>query len=91
MLLAGLSYYILEKVIVAAQGKHSVLARAVAKDIKEKLSIGLYAAAIPLAFYDHRLSGAIYLLVALMWLVPDKRIEKMLKSYVLLLCRFHLI
>ena len=75
MLLAGFAYFILTRVLVAHQGKDSALARAVGHDIKGKLSLLLYAAAIPLAFLDPRVACALYVLVALMWLVPDRRIE----------------
>ena len=57
---------------------HSTLARAVGRDIKGKLSLLLYAAGIGLAFVDTRIAGATYLLVALLWLIPDRRIERVL-------------
>jgi len=80
MLLAGIAYFILQKMIVAQEGPNSKLAAAVGKDAKGKLSLALYAAAIPLAFVNQWISEAIYVLVALMWLTPDKRIESMLSE-----------
>jgi uncharacterized membrane protein len=75
LLLAGVAYFILEKAIIAAQGPASRLRAAVGRDTKAKLSVVLYAAAIPLAFVNQIVSDAIYASVALMWLVPDRRIE----------------
>ena len=78
MLCAGIAYYILQTTIVRAQGPGSKLARAIGADRKGKLSPVLYAAAIPLAFVNETLSDAIYIAVALIWLVPDRRIERRL-------------
>jgi uncharacterized membrane protein len=78
LLMPAIAYYILEKAIVHQQGKHSVLASALGSDVKGKISPLLYAAAVALAFVDAWLSIAIYALVAVMWLVPDRRIEKVL-------------
>jgi uncharacterized membrane protein len=78
MLCAGIAYYILQTMIVRAQGPGSKLARAIGADRKGKLSPVLYAAAIPLAFVNETLSDAIYIAVALIWLVPDRRIERRL-------------
>ena len=78
MLCAGIAYYILQTAIVNAQGPGSKLARAIGADRKGKLSPVLYAAAIPLAFVNEMLSDAIYIAVALIWLVPDRRIERRL-------------
>ncbi|MGE5516072.1 MAG: TMEM175 family protein [Bacteroidota bacterium] len=80
LLMAALAYWLLERSIIADQGKQSLLAAAVGRDIKGKLSPVLYAAAIPAAFADPRLSQALYVLVALMWLVPDRRIARALQS-----------
>ena len=76
--MAGVAYWILTRTIISVEGKHSLLAKAVGKDRKGKLSILLYAVAIPMAFYNHWTSQALYVVVALMWLVPDQRIEKVL-------------
>jgi TMEM175 potassium channel family protein len=75
LLMAGFAYYILTTTILALLGPHSTLAQAVGKDVKGKVSVLLYAAAIPLAFVERWLADAIYVLVALVWLVPDRRIE----------------
>ncbi len=80
LLAAGVSYYILQLAIIAAQGAESALAKAVGRDLKGKLSQLLYLAAIPLAFVNEWISDAIYIGVALMWLVPDRRIEAQLKE-----------
>ena len=75
LLLAGIAYVILQSTIIAHQGPNSRLAAAVGKDLKGKLSALLYAIAIPMAFVQQMISGAIYIIVALMWLIPDRRIE----------------
>jgi len=76
MLLAGLAYYILQQTIIRSQGSASVLARAVGRDWKGKASPLLYLASIPLAFMNRGISYAIFIGIALMWLVPDRRIER---------------
>ena len=63
--------------IIRTQGSEGVLARAIGHDLKGKVSPVLYLAGTLLAFVDARIAWAIYLLVALMWLIPDRRIEKM--------------
>jgi len=78
LLAAGVSYYILQLTIIAAQGANSPLAEAVGRDFKGKVSPILYVVAIPLAFVNEWISDAIYIGVALMWLVPDPRIESRL-------------
>ena len=80
LLMPAIAYYLLQKAIVHQQGRHSVLASALGSDFKGKLSPLLYAAAIALAFVDAWLSIAIYVLVAVIWLVPDRRIEKVLRE-----------
>jgi uncharacterized membrane protein len=80
LLLSGVAYLILQRAIVSEQGPGSRLAAAVGQDVKGKLSAGLYAAAVPLAFVHQRIADAIYVLVALMWLIPDRRIESQLRS-----------
>ena len=76
LMFAGVAYYILEQVIIRSQGPNSRLREAVGNDAKGKISVLLYLAAIPLAFVHQLLSDAIYVLVALMWLIPDRRIEQ---------------
>jgi len=78
LLMAAIAYYILQSRIIATQGRDSVLARAVGSDWKGKLSPVLYVLAILIAFGSHWASKAIYVLVALTWLVPDQRIERAL-------------
>jgi uncharacterized membrane protein len=78
LLMAGMAYWILERALIACEGEESALGRAVGKDEKGKLSVVLYAAAIPLAFWNRWVAQAVYVLVALIWLVPDRRIEKTL-------------
>src|SRR5438105_1786399 len=76
MLCAAIAYYILQTTIIRAQGPGSKLARAVGRDRKGKLSPVMYAAAIPLAFVNESIADAIYIGVALIWLIPDRRIER---------------
>ena len=75
LLMAGVAYYILEQTIIRSQGEGSRLEAAVGTDRKGIASLVLYAIAIPLAFVNQLLSDSIYALVALMWLIPDRRIE----------------
>src|SRR4030095_8925584 len=75
LLFAGIAYLILQKAILAHQGPNSKLRAALANDVKGPLSALLYTLAIPLAFVRPWSADAIYVSVALMWLVPDKRIE----------------
>ena len=75
LLFAGIAYIILQRTIVAYQGAGSKLAEAIGRDVKGKISIVAYATAIPLAFVSQWISDAIYVAVALMWIVPDRRIE----------------
>jgi uncharacterized membrane protein len=75
LLMAGAAYTILQRAIIAAQGPGSRLAAALGGDLKGKLSLGAYALAVALAFVNQWLSDGLYVFVALMWLVPDRRIE----------------
>jgi uncharacterized membrane protein len=75
LLMAAIAYYILKTTIIAAQGEGSTLAEAMGSDFKGKISPALYAVAIPLAFVNRWIAFAIYVAVALIWLVPDRRIE----------------
>jgi uncharacterized membrane protein len=79
LLLAGVAYLILQTAIIAHQGPKSKLALAVGRDLKGKLSAVLYAVAIPLAFLHPWAAAGIYVFVALIWLVPDRRIEATLE------------
>ena len=78
MAMAGVAYFILQQVIIRAQGPNSLLRHAVGRDWKGNLSNVLNLGAIPLAFWRPWASLAIYVLVALIWLVPDQRIERSL-------------
>jgi len=78
LLLAGCAYFVLARTLVAHHGAGSTLSKAIGSDVKGKVSVGLYAAAIPLAFVATWIALAIYVVVALIWLVPDRRIEKRL-------------
>jgi uncharacterized membrane protein len=78
LLMAAVAYYILQRAIIASQGRSSLLAVAVGKDFKGKISPVLYLIAIPLAFVSVWISIGLYVFVALMWLVPDRRIERVL-------------
>jgi uncharacterized membrane protein len=75
-LCAAIAYTILVRTILASEGPQSKLASAIGGDFKGNLSIALYAAAIPLAFVHEVIADALYVTVALIWLVPDRRIER---------------
>ena len=76
MLLAAIAYYIMQSLIIADQGRDSKLAASIGRDLKGKLSPVLYAIAIVASFFQPWISGGIYVLVALLWLVPDRRIAR---------------
>jgi len=78
LLMAAIAYYILQTVIIRAEGPSSLLARAVGRDWKGRLSPLVYLAAIPLAFVHPWIADGLYTAVALLWLVPDRRIERIL-------------
>jgi uncharacterized membrane protein len=78
LLMPAIAYVLLQKAIVHRQGRHSVLAAALGSDLKGKISPLLYLAGIGLAFVNPWLSIALYVLVAAIWLVPDRRIEKVI-------------
>jgi uncharacterized membrane protein len=80
LLAAAIAYFLLQSVIIADQGRDSKLAAAVGQDLKGKISPILYAVAIPLAFVREWAADAIYVAVALMWLVPDRRIESTVRD-----------
>ncbi|HJQ53920.1 MAG TPA: TMEM175 family protein [Gemmatimonadaceae bacterium] len=80
MALAGIAYYILEATIIHSQGVDSRLKAAVGGEAKGRISVVLYVAAIPLAFVNALISDALYVVVALMWLVPDRRIETLFEE-----------
>ena len=76
LLLAGVAYFILTRALINLHGQGSTLATSIGRDRKGKTSIGIYAAAIPLAFAKPWIAGVCYVIVAVIWLVPDTRIEK---------------
>ena len=73
--LAGLAYYILVRTLIAHHGQDSLLATAIGKDTKGLKSLYIYTAAIPLAFVASWIAALLYVAVAIMWLIPDRRIE----------------
>jgi uncharacterized membrane protein len=75
LLLAAIAYYLLQTAIIREQGPSSAIAIAVGNDVKGKISPIIYAAAIPLAFLNRWIAVALYIVVSLMWLVPDRRVE----------------
>jgi uncharacterized membrane protein len=78
LFMAGGAYYLLQALIIADEGKDSRLAHALGRDFKIKLSLLSYIAGLGLAFYRPQLSTWLYVMVALMWLVPDKRLERII-------------
>jgi len=80
LFMAAIAYVVLQKAIIVSQGSESLLARAVGRDLKGKLSMLLYGVAIPLAFLQSWIAGSVYVFVALMWLIPDRRIERALQK-----------
>ena len=78
LLMAAIAYYILELALLKLHGRNSQLATALGSDLKGKLSILVYATAIPLSFVERWLAFGLYVVVAVMWLIPDRRIEKVL-------------
>jgi len=80
LLMAAVAYWILQQLIMASQGPDSMLKKAIGGDWKGKLSLLLYAAAIPLAFWWPWISLGLYVVGALLWLIPDRRIENVLRS-----------
>jgi uncharacterized membrane protein len=80
LLLVGLAYLILQRSILRTQGPDSLLARAVGSDLKGKLSALFYVIAIPVAFVHPGISDALFVIVALIWLIPDRRIERVIDA-----------
>ena len=76
LLLAGIAYFILTRTLISCHGRDSTLAKSIGRDRKGKISIVIYAGAIPLAFVRSWIAAACYIIVAIMWLIPDPRIEK---------------
>ncbi len=80
LLMASIAYFILQKSIIVSQGESSLLAKAVGRDFKSKLSSLLYVVGVVTALFSPILSGLIYAAVALMWFIPDSRIERAIAS-----------
>ena len=80
LLLAGFAYTLLQMAILQSEGPDSLLAKAVGDDYKGKVSLLSYAIAIPFAFVNPWIANGLYVAVALIWLIPDRRIERMLGS-----------
>lgn len=80
LIMAAIAYFILQGAIIRAQGPDTLLARAVGRDWKGKASLLLYATAIVLSFFSSGMAQLIYALVAVMWLIPDRRIEHAMKN-----------
>jgi uncharacterized membrane protein len=80
LLMCGIAYWTLQKVIIRQQGKNSLLAEALGNDLKGKISPICYLVAVPFAYVSGWISAAIYTAVALVWLIPDQRIERTLNK-----------
>ena len=80
LLMAGVAYYLLSQALIHLHGRESTLAVAVGRDRKSVLSVLILAIAIPLAFLNNWIAFSFYVLVALIWLIPDRRIEKAVKT-----------
>jgi len=78
LLFSAIAYFILTRAFLAIHSKDSVLATALGRDFKGKISVFIYAVAIAVSFVNSWIVGAMYVMVAIMWLVPDRRIEKTL-------------
>ena len=78
LLLAAVAYYILTRTLISLHGRDSVLATALGRDFKAKISLVIYIVAVPIAFVASWLAFLLYVLVAAIWLIPDRRIEKTL-------------
>ncbi len=80
LFMAAIAYYILVRALIAQEGKDSALTRAIGQDFKGKMSVVLYGVAMPVALLAPWISVGIYALVAAIWFIPDKRIEKQLRE-----------
>src|SRR2546423_12839535 len=80
LLCAGVAYFILTRVLLRSHERDSLLAKALGNDVKGKVSVVIYAAAIPLAFVHPLIAGVLYVFVASIWLLPDRRFEKLLAA-----------
>ena len=80
LLMSGAAYWILVRTIITGEGENSLVRRAVGRDSKGVVSVVLYAIAIPCGFVAHWVAHSLYIVVALIWLVPDRRIERILAT-----------
>ena len=80
LFMAAVAYYILQRAIIRNEGRHAMLAAAIGADWKGRLSPALYFSAIPFAFVNPWISNGLFMLVALVWLVPDSRIERVVEK-----------
>ena len=80
LLMAAIAYFMLQNLIIRSHGRNSLLAKAIGKDIKGKISPILYVIAVASSWLSQWISGSIYILVALIWLIPDKRIERTMRE-----------
>ncbi|MFH7000302.1 TMEM175 family protein [Flavobacterium sp. FlaQc-57] len=80
LLLCSIAYFILQRIIIIAEGKNSIIAKAIGKDVKGNASSILYIIGIVFSFYNEWISGIAYFTVAMLWLIPDKRIERVFAS-----------
>lgn len=80
LLLSSIAYFILQRIIIVSEGDNSIIAKAIGKDFKGNLSSVLYVVGIVFSFYNEWISGIAYFVVAMLWLIPDKRIEKVFSS-----------
>ncbi|MNF35727.1 hypothetical protein D3C84_166060 [compost metagenome] len=80
LFMAAVAFWLLQNIIISSEGKHSLLAKALGKNLKGKSSNILYLAAIIISFFNQWIAAAIYVIVALIWLIPDERIEKVINS-----------
>ena len=78
MLFSGVAYFVLTRALISRHGSDSVIATALGRDLKGKVSVVLYAVAIPSAFLSPWIACGVYVFVAIIWLVPDRRVEKAL-------------
>ena len=77
--MAAIAYYILARALVVHHDADSELAIALGNDFKGKISVVIYAIAVPISFYQAWIAFVLYITVAIMWLVPDRRIERVVK------------
>ena len=80
LLMAAIAYFVLSRALIKHHGTRSAIATAVGSDFKGKISVVIYAVAILLSFIDHWLGFGLYVVVAIIWVIPDRRMEKVLKD-----------